>query len=439
MLATWIRKTSRHFLSLLALCLAAQQALADSSRYHQSISLGQDGKASLQLTNDSDVPVTAFLIVHFPSLGMEGRDYYDVLIGSHDQLIPPGGSIVRGLSSFTGSESKVRAEVRAVIFKDGSSAGDRVWVNAILARRLRFYDRILSVDDLLGPLVGTGASREAVLGVLRSAEADVDNKLPQDDLRIMDDLIFHGALSTFENNGDAPVDVVLKGYLKYWEKRALTLEYSRPGLDTIRTLPSAIPKPLSDAALPTDFVAARAALAHKTGARPGASLSSCTVLGAQFDVPATQQSDCIDEEDNTSEGYTDNKYTSFSNSDFSYYNASTGKTTDVRWSWSPGPNDLDTATGQCVSYTDCDDAYNIFYKEGSVTGEGAAALTAIKTVEQGQNSQPFYWEFDDYPAPSFSDCDACDPYPDGEENPLSVNTPKAGITFYFAYDCSVSP
>lgn len=291
--------------------------------------------------------------------------------------------------------------------------------------------------------MGTGASREAVLRILRAAEADVDKQFPQDDLRIMDDLVFHGAISTFETNLEAPVDVVLKGYLKYWEKRILTLEYSRPDLDRTRTLPLAIPRPLSDATFPADFIAARAALASKAGAIPGASaaasLSSCSVLGSQFEVPATAQDDCVDEEDNTSEGDTNNKYTSFKNPDFSYYNASTGKTTDVSWSWSPGQNDLDTASGQCFSYWDCDDNYNIFYKEGSATGREAAAVIGTTIVEQGQNSKPFYWEFDDYPAPSYSGCDACDIYPDGKENVQSVNAPKAGITFYFDYACSVSP
>jgi hypothetical protein len=343
---TSIYKCARRFLSLLALCLVAQHVLAYSPRYHQSVSVGPDGKPSLQLTNDSDVPITAFLIVHFPSLGMEGRDYYDVYTSPRDRPISPGDSIIRGLSSFKGAENKVRAEVRAVIFKDGTSAGDTIWVNAILARRLRFYDRILSVDDLVSQLVGTGTSREAVVTKLRATEADVDRELPQDDLRIMDDLVFHGAISTFETNVDAPIDVVLKGYLKYWEKRALALEYSRPPLDTIRTLPQTIPAPLSDASVPIDFSADRAALASKEQASPGAALSSCTVLGAEFDITATPQDQCIDEQDNTPEGYTNDQYTSFSNSDFSRYNASTGKTTDVRWSWSPGQNDLDTATGQ---------------------------------------------------------------------------------------------
>jgi hypothetical protein len=337
---------------------------------------------------------------------MEGRDYYDVYTSPRDRPISPGDSIIRGLSSFKGAENKVRAEVRAVIFKDGTSAGDTIWVNAILARRLRFYDRILSVDDLVSQLVGTGTSREAVVTKLRATEADVDRELPQDDLRIMDDLVFHGAISTFETNVDAPIDVVLKGYLKYWEKRALTLEYSSPSLSTIRTLPSTIPKPLADDTLPADFTAAHSALSSKAQALPGAPLSSCSVLGGEFADPHTPQDDCIYEENNTSEGFTNNLYTSFSNSDFSYYNASTGKATEIAWSWSPGQNDLDTARGECFSYWDCDRDYNLLYKQGSATGQGAASVLATTTVEQGQNSQPFYWEFDNYPEPTFSDCDA---------------------------------
>lgn len=431
-------KGPARLLPILFLFLAAQPSFG-STKYHQKVSTGQDGPPSIVLTNDSDVPITAFLIVHFPSLGMEGRDYYDIYTSPSNEVVSPKGSIIRMLSSFKGSEDKVRAEVRAVIFKDGSSAGDPAWVNAILARRAHFYNRVRSVNDLLAPLIGTGASREGLIGMLRAAEADVDKEFPEDDLRIMDDLVFHGAISTFETNLKAPVDAVLKGYLKYWGRRALTLEYSQPDLGGIRTRPPTIPKPLSDAALPPDFVAARASLASKAGASPGGALSSCSVLGGEFDVPATPQAECIDEEDNTSEGDTDNKYTSFSNPDFSYYNASTGKSTEKPWSWSPGQNDLDTAFGQCVNYRDCDGTPLIFYKEGFATGWGAAAVYATTTVEQGQNSQPFYWEFDDYPEPTFSICDVCDFDPAGQENPVSVNAPQTGITFYFDYDCSVSP
>ena len=205
------------------------------------------------------------------------------------RLISPGGSVVRSLSSFKGTESKVRAEVRAVIFKDGSSAGDNVWVNAILARRLRFYDRILSIDDLLRPLVGTGVSREAVLESSGPPKQTSITNSREDDLRIMDDLVFHGAVSTFGNNRDAPVDVVLKGYLKYWEKRALDARVlaARSGHDPDSTLDNT--QALIGCRPSYRFRPPVPPWPVKPGQAPDVAVPSCTVLGAEFDVPATQQ------------------------------------------------------------------------------------------------------------------------------------------------------
>jgi len=255
--AIWIR-TSRCFLLLLVLCLIAQLSLAGSPSYHQSVAVGEDGKPSLQLTNDSEVPIFAFIMVEFPSLGMEGRTYLDFYTGSLNQPIPTGASITRGLSSFPGSDvSKVRGEVRAIIFKDGSSAGDPVWVNAVLARRVRLYDRTLSLHDLLTKQVGTGISREGLVNLLRSAREEADKRLPDDDLRVMDDLAFYGAISRFDTNRQAPPDVVLRRYLAYLGLRAAQLERSRPALDTVRTLPVTTPEPLSEASLPPGIAGRR--------------------------------------------------------------------------------------------------------------------------------------------------------------------------------------
>jgi hypothetical protein len=186
-------------------------------------------------------------MVEFPSLGMEGRTYLDVdtipVRALRGVPIPPGASTTLGLSYFQGAESKVRAEVQAVIFQDGSSAGDSVWVNAILARRLRFYDRRLSLHELLKRQVGTGISREGVLNVLRAAQADADKQLPEDDLRVIDDGAFLGAINTFEANGETKTDLVLNGYLKSLEKQISELERSQPSLDSIRTRLAARPDP----------------------------------------------------------------------------------------------------------------------------------------------------------------------------------------------------
>lgn len=220
---------------------------AASAPYHQWVEAGQDGKPFLHFTNDSDLPIIALVMVEFPSLGMEGRTYLDAdtmpVRALRGVPIQPGASITLGLSHFHGAESKVRAEVRAVIFQDGSTAGDSVWVNAILARRLRFYDRRLSLHELLRQQVGTGISREGVLNVLRAAQADADKQLSDDDLRVIDDVAFLGAISTFEANRKTKIDFVLRGYLKSLEKETGELERSRPSLDSIRARLAARPNP----------------------------------------------------------------------------------------------------------------------------------------------------------------------------------------------------
>jgi hypothetical protein len=215
--------------------------------YHQWIEVGQDGNPLFHFTNDSDLPIIALVMVEFPSLGMEGRTYLDVDTTPVRTLrgvpIPPGASITLGLSHFHGAESKVRAEVRAVIFQDGSSAGDSVWANAILARRLRFYDCRLSLHELLRQQVGTGISREGVLNVLRTAQADADKQLPEGDLRVIDDNAFVGAINTFEANRETKIDLVLHAYLKSLEQETTELERSRPSLEWIRARLAARPDP----------------------------------------------------------------------------------------------------------------------------------------------------------------------------------------------------
>ena len=439
MLNLWML-TSRRFLSLLLFFATAHHALASSPSYHQSVSVDKDGKPLLQFTNDSELPIVALVMVEFPSLGMEGRTYSDVYTGPRDKIIPPGASITLGLSSFRGSETKVRAEVRAVIFKDGSSAGDPVWVNAILARRLHLYDRYLSLHDLLNPLVGTGISREEVLEKLRAARADAEKQLPNDDLLVMDITAFYGAISTIDKNREAPLDAVLKVYLKDTEKRTLALEYSRPDLDTVRTLPVTTPKPLSDADIPADFRTARAALSRSAVANPAA-LSSCTAPSPFPDSPIPQGSQCPDSDGNGKQGYYDINYV-FSGS-FEMYVASTGKRTPKSWSSQTSEPPF-PAKGVCWQYTDCDASNEVYYVPGKAIGEGDASSTLLPgspalTVTQGQNAQPFYWMLDNYAQPTLADCDACDPYPAGHENPNSTNTPISSTVWSFDYACTITP
>jgi len=70
-------------------------------------------------------------------------------------------------------------------------------------------------------------------------------KLPDDDLRSVDTMAFFDATSRFDRERQYKNERPLRLYLEYLEERTLALEYSRPNLGTIRTLPVSIPKPLS--------------------------------------------------------------------------------------------------------------------------------------------------------------------------------------------------
>ncbi len=208
--------------------VAAQNT--NSPSYRQDLIVASDGKPSLQITNYSDSPIVAFVRVDFSS-GLEGRTYYDSYINSHDSPIAPGGSLTLGLGS---NLRQVRDQVRAVVLENGSNAGDPAWLNAIFATRLRLYDRLRSVHELLRHQVGTGISREGIIALLVRAQADTDKEVPDDDLRVIDDVVFQGAIHTFDANREANAEQILKGYLKSLEERAAKLEHSQPGLDTLR-------------------------------------------------------------------------------------------------------------------------------------------------------------------------------------------------------------
>lgn len=249
-----IRKiVSSSLFPLLALCISAQLSRASLPQYHQNVVVGQDGKSVVQITNDAVIPIFAYVLAEYPSLGPERRSYFDFYTGEIGVPIRPGASITQELPDFNGPEGEVRAEVLAVVFQDGSSDGDPIWANAVLARRLRFYDRALSLYKLLSPLVGTAAPRGAIVDKLRAAETGALSQLPHDDLYFVDSMAFSKAISAIDRDRQVPADVLLKRYVASLELRAAQLERSRPALDTIRSSQMAVPEHQSRSSVPTEL------------------------------------------------------------------------------------------------------------------------------------------------------------------------------------------
>lgn len=419
------------FLLLLGLCSIAEFSTAARGTYDQSLAV-LDGKPTLQLTNSSDQPITAFMMVEFPSVGMEGRTYYDFYLNSHERPILPGASITKDLSFFKGSDpNKIRAEVKAVIFKDGSSAGDPIWVDVILARRVRLYDRLLSLRELLSRQVGTGISREGSAALLQAAQADADRQLPDDDLRVVDDLAFQSAISTITGNTQASVDLVLARHMDYLEQRASKLEGSLPSLDAIRAKPMAVPKPVSDLRDPKDILGDKSLsneVRPQTASVAAPAVSWCTLsTGSAHQIDSKP---CLDSDGDSVT--VDNEYQPTAT--FIQYNATTNKKTTIPWT---SPYSY-WADGVCASYTDCDADNDVYYIEGTAHCEGADCILSNNTVDQGEPALRFYWTFDLWDYPTYSTCDQCDICPSCVYNPTSNDQAFPSTLWYFSYQCSIT-
>jgi hypothetical protein len=213
---------------------------ANSLTYRQEIVDGRDGRPMLRLTNTSALPITAYVMVGSPyeGRGIAFRDYRDSCIfGRVDKPIGNGQSTTFSTGYSVNSQFKmVRTEVPAVVFEDGSTAGDPTWIDAVLARRVRFYDRLMSVHDLLKRQIGTGATLPAIIEKLQSTEGSAHKQLPEDDLRVMDDTVFTRAVDTMQANSKFgyKVDYLLGRYLKILSDETSELDRCRPSLDDIR-------------------------------------------------------------------------------------------------------------------------------------------------------------------------------------------------------------
>ena len=200
----------------------------------------------LRLTNTSALPITAYVVVGSPyqDRGIVFGGYHDSCIfGRIDKPIANGQSATHSAGYSMDSQFKmVRTEVPAVVFEDGSTAGDPTWIDAVLARRVRFYDRLMSVHDLLKQQIGTGPRLPSIIDKLQSAEASAHKQLPEDDLRVMDDTVFTGAIRTMEANSGT-VDDLLRVYIKHLEGETAELDRCQPSLDDIRTRLANRPNP----------------------------------------------------------------------------------------------------------------------------------------------------------------------------------------------------
>jgi hypothetical protein len=195
------------------------------------------------MTNHFEHPITAFAVT-VGNNAFEYRQYYDAAIDSlHYQSIAPEQSISVPLGHIVGSDnSKLNPQIRALVFRDGTTMGDLVWVDAIRERRQRAHEMAGKVNDLLEARFGADAKAEDLLSDLNALQSSVD-LMPLDEFRIVEDVQLYSAISTIDRaSKHAKMDSIIVPFAMTLRRKRVKLQepgslVDKSGVDKARNTP----------------------------------------------------------------------------------------------------------------------------------------------------------------------------------------------------------
>jgi hypothetical protein len=158
--------------SLMVVCSLLGWTAAFAQEPVTSISvLTTDRQPVISVSNANSLPIEAFLI----TVDMEGtkrdltRIYYDVHTNfRHDVAIAPGASTQVALPHIVERPLPV-PELRAVVFSDGSTSGEAIWVAELLRRRAIVAERLKEVTGLLDQISSQNLTRDDAIALLQGA------------------------------------------------------------------------------------------------------------------------------------------------------------------------------------------------------------------------------------------------------------------------------
>jgi hypothetical protein len=129
-----------------------------------------DGHSMITISNSHRVPIEAFLLtVDIDGANHVTNIHYDIHSNyKHDVAILPGASHQVPLPHLVGKDLPVPT-LRAVVFSDGTSLGEGLWVQELLHRRKILLDRMEEVMTLLQSMSDQGLSREQAHAALQKA------------------------------------------------------------------------------------------------------------------------------------------------------------------------------------------------------------------------------------------------------------------------------
>ena len=157
----------------------------------------------VSLVNTKDSQIEAFLVTvdvakagkRLTRLYFDAHTYY-----RHDRPIPTGNSKEIPLPHVVGEDLPV-PEIRAVIFSDGTTIGDGIWVEELLQRRRIVSDRLQEVVAILRDASKQNLTGEQTVAKLRGAQETRRHlslqQTPEE--QVLQEMIFIDAIKTLQN------------------------------------------------------------------------------------------------------------------------------------------------------------------------------------------------------------------------------------------------
>jgi hypothetical protein len=368
-----------------------------SGQYRFSLNMEDPQAPKVQIWNDSDAEITAVAITIDLSDDLhqvESRTYYDVSVNygedlpiySHQSRIIPVGYVA-------GKDvTKLSPRVRAVVFSNGTSVGEQVWIDAIMVRRRHLYTSLLTVRGLLAQRTRETLAAEIAQKV-QAAKGEMRANIPHNEFRIVDDLVFDSAVKTLRRAKNERSSRTLSSLAEHLDRRIAAV--AKSGIK-VQDLPEMVPSHLDSIALtsankkpPSRPRLIDASLRVKPGLkRLFADTFSCVVTN----MTDLNSNYCTNPPQNTNPAPGITLQATLTATD-----SRTGvKSTTVF-------STTGTASDMCTWYTDCDGILeNDDYNVEEVSGQ-----------DQLDGGTEFFWVESHYTVLPSGSCDCEDPDPEG--------------------------
>jgi hypothetical protein len=169
---------------------ATQQTQPADKRFSVTMKPTENGRYNISVENQGKLAIMAWAAEVTDNSSSSAavvplHIFFDTAANyPQDQPLQPGTAGSKPIPGRIGASSTgANVVMRAVIFADGSTAGDPAWIDKILARRRRMYIAINKVEEIVRDAVGreqridqivSDVSRERMVARQQTEDADIN-------------------------------------------------------------------------------------------------------------------------------------------------------------------------------------------------------------------------------------------------------------------------